>query len=117
VGGAAGTLIIWDRMFGTFQEEKDDERVVYGLTHPLNTFDPFWVQFHHLIHVLRTAWTIPGLGNKLSVLFKGPGWAPGKPRLGDLRDVPAVRYPHKYYDPKIPGILTAYIMVRRPARL
>ena len=58
-------LIIWDRLFGTFQEEKDDERVVYGLTHPVRSFNPFWVQFHHLIHVLRTAWELPGLGNKV----------------------------------------------------
>ncbi|CAJ0936071.1 unnamed protein product [Ranitomeya imitator] len=38
----AGTLIIWDRIFGTFVPEKD--KVVYGLTHPVNTFDPFNVQ-------------------------------------------------------------------------
>ncbi|XP_048655604.1 alkylglycerol monooxygenase isoform X6 [Marmota marmota marmota] len=37
-----GTLIIWDRIFGTFEAEK--ERVIYGLTHPINTFDPLRVQ-------------------------------------------------------------------------
>ncbi|XP_043318694.1 alkylglycerol monooxygenase isoform X3 [Cervus elaphus] len=38
----AGTLIIWDRIFGTFEAE--NEKVVYGLTHPINTFEPFKVQ-------------------------------------------------------------------------
>ena len=39
---AAGVLIIWDRMFGTFQPER--EKVIYGLVHPLGTWDPFWAQ-------------------------------------------------------------------------
>nr|XP_055170454.1 alkylglycerol monooxygenase isoform X2 [Nyctereutes procyonoides] len=38
----AGVLIIWDRIFGTFEAE--NEKVVYGLTHPINTFEPFQVQ-------------------------------------------------------------------------
>ncbi|KAM5204206.1 alkylglycerol monooxygenase isoform 3-T3 [Hipposideros larvatus] len=37
-----GTLIIWDKIFGTFEAE--NEKVVYGLTHPINTFEPFKVQ-------------------------------------------------------------------------
>ncbi|KAM4791067.1 alkylglycerol monooxygenase isoform 3-T3 [Cyanocitta cristata] len=37
-----GTLIIWDRIFGTFEAE--DEKVVYGLTHPVNSFDPIMLQ-------------------------------------------------------------------------
>ncbi|KAF4794247.1 hypothetical protein TURU_103100 [Turdus rufiventris] len=37
-----GTLIIWDRIFGTFEAE--DEQVVYGLTHPVNSFDPIMLQ-------------------------------------------------------------------------
>ena len=67
-GVAAGTLIIWDRMFGTFQEEKDDERVVYGLTTPIRSFDPFWVQFHHLFHVLGRVWSEKGIVNKVRPL-------------------------------------------------
>ena len=38
----AGVLIIWDRMFGTFTPEKD--KVIYGLVHPLGSFDPLWIQ-------------------------------------------------------------------------
>ncbi|RLW11579.1 hypothetical protein DV515_00001565 [Chloebia gouldiae] len=37
-----GTLIIWDRIFGTFEAE--DAKVVYGLTHPVNSFDPIMLQ-------------------------------------------------------------------------
>ena len=38
----AGVLIIWDRMFGTFQPEED--KIYYGLTHNINSFNPIWVQ-------------------------------------------------------------------------
>lgn len=38
----AGTLIIWDRIFGTFEPES--ERVVYGLTHTVESFNPIYIQ-------------------------------------------------------------------------
>ncbi|XP_077019180.1 alkylglycerol monooxygenase isoform X2 [Tamandua tetradactyla] len=84
----AGTLIIWDRIFGTFEAE--NEKVVYGLTHPINTFQPFKVQFHHLFYIWTTFWATPGFFNKLSVIVKGPGWSPGKPRLGLSEEIPEV---------------------------
>lgn len=43
---AAGVLIIWDRMFGTFQPELREEKVIYGLVHPLSSWDPVWAQVH-----------------------------------------------------------------------
>ncbi|XP_074051512.1 alkylglycerol monooxygenase-like isoform X4 [Macrotis lagotis] len=82
----ASTLIIWDRIFGTFEAES--EKVTYGLTHPINTFEPFKVQFHHLYYMWTTFWITPGFWNKLSVIFKGPGWSPGKPRLGLSEEIP-----------------------------
>lgn len=40
----AGTLIIWDRMFGTFAEEKDDVPIVYGLVDQVKSFNPVYIQ-------------------------------------------------------------------------
>lgn len=40
--------------------------------------------------MFKTAWNMPGFWNKLSVFLKGPGWEPGKPRLGNLEDIPDV---------------------------
>lgn len=45
----SGTLIIWDKLFGTFAAEKDDEPVVYGLVHNVNTFNAFYLQVCHNI--------------------------------------------------------------------
>jgi alkylglycerol monooxygenase len=84
----AGILIIWDRIFGTFEAE--EEEVVYGLVHPLNSFDPLWTQLHHFFHMFTYARSLPGVWNKICVFIKGPGWSPGKPRLGDINDIPDV---------------------------
>lgn len=105
----AGVLIIWDRMFGTFEPE--GEEVVYGLTHPINTFDPFQVQFCHYIHIWRTFWTTDGLKNKLNVLLKGPGWSSGKPRLGSIEDIPDVHAPMPKYNPSLSRWVTGYILL------
>uniref|UniRef100_A0A8C9F6R9 Transmembrane protein 195 n=1 Tax=Pavo cristatus TaxID=9049 RepID=A0A8C9F6R9_PAVCR len=83
-----GTLIIWDRIFGTFEAE--DAKVVYGLTHPVNSFEPILLQLRPLAHIWNMFWATPGFWNKLSVIFKGPGWGPGKPRLGLPEEIPVV---------------------------
>ena len=43
----AGVLIIWDRMFGTFEQEKDDENIVYGLVDQPQYFNPIKHQVRH----------------------------------------------------------------------
>ena len=48
------------------------------------------LQICHWIHILKTVWQTEGLANKVSVFVKGPGWAPGKPRLGCAEDIPDV---------------------------
>lgn len=73
----AGIFIIWDRMFGTFEEEK--EEVVYGLVTPINSINPFVAFFHGFTRLFRDVWKMPGLGNKFGVLFRPPGWQPRKP--------------------------------------
>ncbi|XP_071511297.1 alkylglycerol monooxygenase-like [Diadema antillarum] len=106
----AGTLIIWDRMFGTFEAESDP--VAYGLTHPITTYHPFEVQLCHLKYMWTTFWSMPGIWNKICVIINGPGWAPGKPRTGLIEDIPDVCGPelNKYRTP-IPRWLKAYISV------
>nr|XP_020855695.1 alkylglycerol monooxygenase isoform X4 [Phascolarctos cinereus] len=106
----AGTLIIWDRIFGTFEAE--NEKVSYGLTHPINTFEPLKVQFHHMHYIWTTFWITPGLWNKLSVIFKGPGWSPGKPRLGLLEEIPEVTGKEVPYATHVSGSLQLYALVQ-----
>ncbi|KCV67948.1 hypothetical protein H696_05673 [Fonticula alba] len=93
----AGTLIIWDRMFGTFEaERRDEEPVSYGLTHVQPTFDPWRVQFEHLARLVARAFRAPSFGDALRTLFYGPGWTfvvddrGPCPRLGHFEDIPKV---------------------------
>ncbi len=69
-----GTLIIFDRMFGSFEEE--DECVVFGIPEQINTFNPIVVSFHGWIALARDIIKTPGLLNKTKLLFMPPGWAP-----------------------------------------
>lgn len=69
----AGSLIIWDRMFGTFQ--KEEEEVVYGITSPLNSWNPVWANFHYWKDLWQLAKQSRGL-DKIRVFLKPPGWQP-----------------------------------------
>ncbi|MEM9209284.1 MAG: sterol desaturase family protein [Pseudomonadota bacterium] len=69
-----GVFIVWDRLFGTFAEERAD--VVFGVTEPLKSVNPFVVFFHGFTRLWRDVKHTPGWGNKLAVLIKPPGWRP-----------------------------------------
>ena len=68
-----GTLIIWDRLFGTYTEERDAEPVVYGTLSPLNSWNPVWGNFKNYAALWRDVRSAKGLGEKLHVVFAPPG--------------------------------------------
>ena len=70
----AGILIVWDRLFGTFQAE--DEKPVYGLTHNLDTYNPVRIAFHEYAAIVRDVRRPGPLSVRLGRVFRGPGWTP-----------------------------------------
>lgn len=68
-----GILILWDRMFGTFEPERQE--VVYGLVKPMESNNPFKVYFHGLSRLAHEVQSTPGWRKKLKVLIKPPGWS------------------------------------------
>ena len=66
-------LILWDRLFGTF--EREDERVVYGLTTNIDTFNPVRIAGHEYVDIARDIATSTGWVERLSCILRGPGWA------------------------------------------
>ena len=71
----AGILIIWDKMFGTFQPELDEEKVVYGLVKNINTYNPIKIAFIEWINMFKDAFSgKKSLKNRLLYLIKPPGW-------------------------------------------
>ena len=70
----AGTLIIWDRMFGTFQ--KEEAKVVYGITTPLRSWNPLWANLHYWRDLFIISHQANRFSDKLRVFFAAPGWVP-----------------------------------------
>jgi sterol desaturase/sphingolipid hydroxylase (fatty acid hydroxylase superfamily) len=68
-----GILIVWDRMFGTFEPE--DEHVVYGLTTNIDTFNPARIASHEYVDMARDVASSTGWTERLSYVLRGPGWA------------------------------------------
>lgn len=66
-------LILWDRLFGTFEEE--DEPVVYGLTRNINSFNPLRIATHEWRDILADVAGSATWSDRLSYLLRGPGWA------------------------------------------
>ncbi len=72
-------LIVWDRLFGTFQRELDEEPVVYGLTKNIRTFNPLRVATHEHAAILRDVARSTSWRERLGRVFRGPGWSPAVP--------------------------------------
>ncbi len=68
-------LITWDRLFGTFQRELDEEPVVYGLTRNIETFNPVRIATHEYADIVSDVAGSTGWSDRLSYVLRGPGWA------------------------------------------
>ena len=71
----AGILIIWDRLFGTFQEEDDKEPVKYGITTNIHTYNPFKIASHEYINLCHDVKRAKSFKDKLRYIFMPPGWS------------------------------------------
>ena len=72
-----GILIIFDRLFGTFVEETEEEPVTYGLVKPLDSWNPIYISVHEWILMGRNvckSWSSPS--DIFGYLFAAPGWSP-----------------------------------------
>jgi len=102
-----GTLIVWDRLFGTFQGE--EEEPVYGITTPLGSWNPIWANLHYWIDLFAKARRARRLRDSLRLFLKPPGWHPEE--LGGFMAAPEV-HPATYhkYDPPTPLGLRLYVL-------
>ena len=104
----AAIFSIWDRLFGTFQEELEEEPPVYGTLKPVQSWNPFWINFQHFWGLVLDAWHTKDWKAKFTLWFRPTGWRPA--------DV-AKKYPRPYWDnvhaqekyaPKLPSASTAW---------
>ena len=77
---------LWDRLFGTFQEELENVPCVYGTLKPVNTWNPFIINFQHLWYLSLDAWHTKKLLNKIKIWFMPTGWRPNDVKEKFKRD-------------------------------
>lgn len=70
----AGVFIVWDRLFGTFTPERDEDRPRYGIVHQLGSFNLGWAAFHEWIGIARDLRAAPWRA-KPGYLLGPPGWS------------------------------------------
>lgn len=83
------TLIIWDRIFGTFQ--KEEERPDYGITKPVNSYNPVYLVFHEFIDIMKDLIHAKSWKERWIIMFAGPG----KYHKEDFQPVPAQQLENK----------------------
>jgi len=101
-----GTLIVWDRLFGSFEPEV--ERVVYGVTKPPKSWNPIYVNVHYWQQLWRLARRASNWRDKIQVWFRVPGWLPEGVVDEDAGDnaMAGVRY-----DAQAPPSLSRYVIL------
>ncbi len=108
----AGTLIIWDKLFGTFQ--KEEEEVYYGITSPLASWNPIWANVHYWVELLNTAKKADNITDKVKVFIKPPGWFPAN--LGGFKYAPEIdvlnykKYDSIYSSKIVPYVIFQFII-------
>ena len=103
-----GFFIIWDRLFGTFCDEREDEKPVYGITHDLRSWNPLWANAIVWWQTLILAVRAPRWRDKCAVWFRGPGWFPQglEPRHED-----PVSWSERF-NPEVPQSTKIYVFVQ-----
>ncbi|MFD1216868.1 sterol desaturase family protein [Microbulbifer celer] len=98
-----GVLIVWDRLFGTYQEELEHEPCIYGVRKPLNTFDPLAANLQHFKRMWLDAVYTKSWKEKFTLWFRATGYRPADAEA-DL-PYPSCNLDHfRRYDPRLtPG--------------
>ncbi|GMQ23837.1 sterol desaturase family protein [Algoriphagus sp. oki45] len=94
-------FIFWDKWFGTYQEEKEEIPAVYGVTRPVQTWNPIKINFMHLWLLIKDAWRTKNWSDKLKIWFMPLGWRPAdvaeKYPVDKIKDV----YHFEKYNPQL----------------
>jgi len=70
-----GVLIVFDRLFGTYADERADEPCVYGLVKQLESRNPLRIAFNEWLGIARDVWRAPTWHARFMHAFGPPGWS------------------------------------------
>ncbi|MDH3716297.1 MAG: sterol desaturase family protein, partial [Gammaproteobacteria bacterium] len=104
-----GIFILWDRMFGTFEDEREAEPVVFGVRKPLANWNPFWANLQVYDYLLFDARHARRWRDKVGVWFRRTGWRPADVARAYPKHNVTLDHFHKF-DPPVARRLRAYVM-------
>ncbi|KEO72076.1 sterol desaturase family protein [Anditalea andensis] len=105
-------FIIWDKLFGTFQEEKPDIKIVYGITRPAKTWNPIKINYQHIFLLWKDAYHTKSWKDKLKIWFMKTGWRPAD--VIEKYPLESVGDPYLYqkYDPPASSKFKAWAWIQ-----
>ncbi|GAB3523824.1 sterol desaturase family protein [Emticicia fontis] len=105
-------FIIWDKLFGTFQEELPNVPPVYGITRPANTWNPIKINFQHLWLLIQDAYRTNSWKDKMRIWFMPTGWRPAD--VADKYPVHKIDDPYHFekYAPKASMLMQVWIWIQ-----
>jgi sterol desaturase/sphingolipid hydroxylase (fatty acid hydroxylase superfamily) len=106
-----GTLILWDRLFGTFQPELDEEPVVFGVRKPLASWNPFWANLQVYSYLWFDAVRTRRWRDKLGIWFRRTGWRPTDVAARFPKKPADLMHFHKF-DPPVTPAIKRYILAQ-----
>ncbi|RLQ22202.1 sterol desaturase family protein [Seongchinamella sediminis] len=99
-----GVFILWDRLFGTFQEELDEEPVIFGIRGPLRSFNPWHALTHVYADMISDSWHTRRWRDKLRVWVARTGWQPADVAPRHKNDLSTFAK----YNPAVPALVAWY---------
>ena len=97
----AAIFCVWDRWFGTFQEELDEEPPVYGVLKPVHTWNPLIINYQHMWGMIQDAWNTRSWKDKLTLWWRPTGYRPDDVALKYPRPEISTKSPFEKYNPEI----------------
>jgi len=107
----AAVLIIWDRIFGTFQEERKDVKITYGLVKPPKKLNIAWNQVYYYKYIFQRAAAMKTWKDSFKALFYHPSWTPETDiNIKHTSSSQKVKKVREKYNPKLSRGMEAYVV-------
>jgi len=106
-----GMLILWDRLFGTFADERHDDPVIFGVRKPLANWNPFWANLQVYDYLLFDAVHTRRWRDRLSIWFRRTGWRPTDVEARYPKHLVSVEEFEKF-DPAVDRATNNYVLIQ-----
>ena len=107
-----GVLMIWDHLFGTYQDELDAEPCIYGIRGQLFSWNPLWANWHYYWAMVKDSWRTSLWLDKVRVWYMNPGWRPADVEQRFPKRAYNPHHDFARFDPARPLLLSLYVFLQ-----